>query len=65
MSQRFVPRKRNDSFVPNLNILRQSILELREVYSEMSEMEYCLMYERKYGVKWKDVKSYLRSGENE
>ncbi|KRE33272.1 hypothetical protein [Paenibacillus sp. Soil724D2] len=61
----FVTRKkRHDSFVPNPSVLRQSILELRGVYSEMSEMEYCLMYERKYGVKWQDVKIYLRSVEN-
>lgn len=44
MSQRFVAKKRHDSHVTNLDILRKSVIELREIYSEMSDMDFAAWY---------------------
>lgn len=65
MSERFIARKRIDTHVPNGSLLRQSILELRSIYSELTDDEYAIWYENKYNVKQKDVKKILRSVVNE
>lgn len=60
----FRPKRATDSYIPNPSVLRQSVHELREVYSNLTDAEYYRWYENRYGVKAKTVESILRSDEN-
>lgn len=66
---RFLPKSRvrvgMDSHVSNPTILRQSVIELRGVYSNLTDDEYYRFYENKYGVKANVVKEILRSDKDE
>jgi hypothetical protein len=55
-----MPRKAATPIITTGEQLRQSVIELRGIYSNLSLDEYCLMYERKYGVKSKEVKRILK-----
>ena len=53
--------KRFDNSIPyrNANMLKQSVIEVRKVYSNMSDREFVNWYSRKYRVEANFVRSVL------
>lgn len=64
MSKRYLARKNPTPIITTGEQLRRSVIELREIYSNLTVEEFAAWFENRYKVKKEEVKRILGSVEN-
>lgn len=62
MSQKFVSK--GDGYGPGFYKIRESVIELRSIFPNLTNMEYAAWYSQRYGITQQRVHSILEAEAN-